>query len=200
MICRTKHASPRRRVSTNNLFAIFCQKSELDSSLYRVDWIRQLISSLEDTEIEGHTAAWQALDVFVKSISKDELESLVVPLRRAIENTGVPGQHVPGFSLPKGVAPTIPIIIAGLITGSNEQREQAAYAIGDLVERTEESAIKPSVVPFTCPLIRVATQAATYPPGVKTAILSADFDARANPCFCQAIFSTAATHVHQKCQ
>ncbi|KAG1889550.1 armadillo-type protein [Suillus subluteus] len=70
-------------------------------------------------------------------------------------------------------APAIPIIIAGLTNDSNEQRENAAYAIGDLVERTEESAIKPFVVPFTGPLIRVATQATTYPPGVKTAILSA---------------------------
>lgn len=67
----------------------------------------------------------------------------------------------------------VPIIIAGLTTGSNEQREQAANAIADLVERTEETAIKPFVVPFTGPLIRVATQATTYPPGVKVAILHA---------------------------
>jgi hypothetical protein len=120
-----------------------------------------------------HTAAWGALDVFVKSIPKDELEPLVVPLRRSIESTGSPGNYVPGFSLPKGFSPAVPIIIAGLTTGSNEQREQAAYAIGDLVERTEENAIKPFVVPFTGPLIRVATQATTYPPAVKTAILSA---------------------------
>jgi hypothetical protein len=78
-----------------------------------------------------------------------------------------------GSVCPKGVAPTVPIIIAGFTTGSNEQRENAAYAIGDLVERTDEAAIKPFVVPFTGPLIRVATQATTYPPGVKTAILSA---------------------------
>ena len=45
----------------------------------------------------------------------------------------------------------VPITIAGLTTGNDEQRENAAYAIGDLVERTQESAtsIKPSVVPFT---------------------------------------------------
>jgi hypothetical protein len=67
----------------------------------------------------------------------------------------------------------VPIIIAGLTTGTNEQQEQAAYAIGDLVERTEENAFKPYVVPFTGPLIRVATQSATYPPAVKTSILSA---------------------------
>ncbi|KAJ7449659.1 armadillo-type protein [Mycena latifolia] len=168
-----KHDSPKRRVSACNFFAIFCEESSLDSSLYRVDWIRQLVSLLEDPQVAVHTAAWSALDVFVRSIPKDELEPLVVPLRRSIESTGGPGQYVPGFGLPKGVAPTVPIIIAGLTTGSNEQREQAAYAIGDLVERTEENAIKPYVVPFTGPLIRVATQATTYPPAVKTAILSA---------------------------
>ncbi|KAG6896538.1 hypothetical protein C0992_007574 [Termitomyces sp. T32_za158] len=168
-----KNESPKRRVSACKFFAVFCEVSELDSSLYRVDWVRQLISSLEDSQLEVHTAALEAFDIFVKSVPKDELEPLVVPLRRSIESTGGPGQTVPGFSLPKGVAPTVPIIIAGLTTGSNEQREQAAYAIGDLVERTDESAIKPYVVPFTGPLIRVATQATTYPPAVKTAILSA---------------------------
>ncbi|KAJ7334076.1 armadillo-type protein [Mycena albidolilacea] len=169
----SKHETPKRRVSACNFFAIFCEESSLDSSLYRVDWIRQLVSLLEDSQIPVHTAAWSSLDVFVKSIPKDELEPLVVPLRRSIESTGGPGHYVPGFGLPKGVAPAVPIIIAGLTTGNNEQREQAAYAIGDLVERTEENAIKPYVVPFTGPLIRVATQATTYPPAVKTAILSA---------------------------
>jgi hypothetical protein len=132
-----------------------------------------LVFSLQDAQVTVHTAAWHALDIFVKSIPKDELEPLVVPLRRSIESTGLPGYHVPGFSLPKGVSPTVPIIIAGLTTGTMEQREQAAYAISDLVERTEENAIKPFVVPFTGPLIRVATQATAYPPAVKTAILSA---------------------------
>ncbi|KAG6848260.1 hypothetical protein H0H93_001776 [Arthromyces matolae] len=168
-----KNDSPKRRVSGCRFFTVFCEVSEMDSSLYRVDWVRQLVSSLEDSQVEVHTAAWETFDAFVKSIPKDELEPLVVPLRRSIESTGGPGQTVAGFSLPKGVAPTVPIIIAGLTTGSNEQREQAAYAIGDLVERTEESAIKPFVVPFTGPLIRVATQATTYPPAVKTAILTA---------------------------
>ncbi|KAH6885450.1 translational activator GCN1, partial [Coprinopsis sp. MPI-PUGE-AT-0042] len=164
---------PRRRTTACQLFGVFCDASDLDSSLYRTDWIRQLISLFDDETRDVHTAAWSAMDTFVKSIPKDELEPLVVPLRRTIESTGAPGRTVPGFNLPKGAAPTVPIIIAGLTTGSNEQREQAAYAIGDLVERTEEAAIKPFVVPFTGPLIRVATQATNYPPGVKIGILSA---------------------------
>ena len=120
-----------------------------------------------------HTAAWEALNSFVTATPKDELEPLVVPLRRTIESTGAPGHVVPGLCLPKGVALMVPIIIAGLTTGSHEQRENAALAIGDVVLRTDESSIKPFVVPFTGPLIRVATQAMAYPPGVKTGIISA---------------------------
>lgn len=155
------------------LFATFCEETDMDISFYRVDWILQLITSLDDRQQEVVEASWKALDVFVKSVSKEDMESLVIPLRRTIESTGAPGRSVPGFSLPKGPAPLIPIILAGLTTGSNEQREQAAYAIGDLVERTDEQAIKPFVVPLTGPLIRVATQSTSYPAPVKAAILAA---------------------------
>ena len=103
----------------------------MDSSLYRVDWIRQLVSLLDDSDVVVHTAALQTFDVFVKSIPKDELEPLVVPLRRTIESTGAPGRYVPGLSLPKGVAPTVPIIIAGLTTGRGEvQPCPTAYKCG----------------------------------------------------------------------
>jgi hypothetical protein len=170
---RAKHNNPKRRASACKVFATFCESSELDSSLYRVDWIRQLVTLMDDPQVEVHTAAFQALDTFIKSVPKEEVESLVVPLRRTIESTGAPGVCVPGFSLPKGVSPIVPVIIGGLTSGSNDQREQAAYAIGDLVERTEENAMKPFVVSFTGPLIRVATQATTHPPAVKTAILTA---------------------------
>ena len=103
---------------------------------------------------------------------KDELEPLVVTLRRSIDSTGAPGRTVPGFSLPKGLAPIVPIIIAGLTTGSHEQKENAAAAIGELVTRTDENALKPFIVPFTGPLIRVAAQSTSYPPAVKSAILT----------------------------
>ena len=162
-----------RRATSCKLFGIFCEESDLDDSLYRVDWIRQLVTLMDDSVESVSTAAWGALDVFVKSVPKDELEPLVVTLRRTIESTGAPGRTVPGFSLPKGVAPMVPVILAGLTTGSNEQRENAASAIGELVTRTSEPAFKPFVVALTGPLIRVAAQSTAYPPGVKSAILGA---------------------------
>ncbi|KAG8757117.1 translational activator of GCN4 [Ceratobasidium sp. 428] len=168
-----KNDSPKRRISALKFFSIFCENTELDYEIYRVDWIRVLVPMLDDPNMEVVQAAWDALDAFVKSLGKDDLESLSVPLRRALESTGAPGRHVPGLGLPKGLSPLLPIIFAGLTTGSSEQREQSAYAIGDLVERTEESALKPFTTQLTGPLIRVITQATTYPPAVKSAILSA---------------------------
>ncbi|CAE7122272.1 unnamed protein product [Rhizoctonia solani] len=168
-----KHDNPRRRISALEFFGTFCQHTELDFEIYRVDWIRVLIPMLDDSDGDVVQQAWNALDEFVKSLGKDDLESLSVPLRRALESTGEPGRHVPGLALPKGLSPLLPIIFAGLTTGNSEQREQSAYAIGDLVTRTEESALKPFTTQLTGPLIRVITQATTYPPAVKSAILSA---------------------------
>ena len=152
--------SQDKKATHRDLFSIICEESELDSSLYRVDCVRQSIPLFDDLTVDVHTAACKAFDTFVKSVPKDELEFLVVPLRRTIEGTGPggPGRTVTRFSLPKGVAPTVSIIIAGPTTGSNERLENVACAIGVLAERTDESAIKPFVVPFTGPLIRVATQ------------------------------------------
>jgi hypothetical protein len=168
---RVKNESWTRRVSALNFFGTFCEVTTLDFSIYRPDWVRYIVSLMDDRQPEVVEAAVRALDPFVKSLDKDDLESLVVTLRRTIESTGSLGRIVPGFDAPKGIAPMLPIIVAGLTTGSNEQREQAAYAIGDLVERTSEVTIKPFVVQLTGPLIRVATQASAYPPGVKVAIL-----------------------------
>jgi hypothetical protein len=133
--------------------------------------VRNLVTLMDDRQIEVAEATVPAFEAFSKSIDKEELDSLVVTLRRTIEGTGTPGRPVRGFGIKGSISSMLPIIIAGLTTGSNEQREQAAHAIGDLVERTEETAFKPYVVQFTGPLIRVATQATAYPPGVKVAIL-----------------------------
>lgn len=166
-----KNESWARRVSAINFFETFCKVSTLDFALYRLDWVRNLVALMDDRKAEVVEAAVPAFEAFIKSTDKEELDSMVVTLRRTIEGTGAPGRGVPGFSLKGSISSMMPIIIAGLTTGSNEQREQAAYAIGDLVERTEEVAFKPYVVQFTGPLIRVATQATAYPPGVKVAIL-----------------------------
>jgi hypothetical protein len=144
-----------RRATASQVFGTLCQVSTADTSEYRVDWIRILVTAFDDPVTEVVDSAWQALEHFVKTIDKDELEDLVVPLRRAIESTGAPGKHVAGFSRPKGVQSIVPILLAGVLSGTQEQREQAALGVGDLVQRTSEAAIKPYIIQLTGPLIRV---------------------------------------------
>lgn len=153
---RSKDVASERRSMACDLFAIFCEvNDELDASTYRVDWIRQLLTLFADRDDKVVASAWGALDALVKSIDKEELEELVVPLRRAIESTASRGSHVAGFCRPKGIQPIVPILLAGLLSGTQEQKEQASYGIGDLVQRTSEAAIKPYIIQLTGPLIRV---------------------------------------------
>ena len=173
MCIRAKHESPQRRVSGVLTFAKFCENTDVDFSEYQADWIRQLVSLMDDREATVYEAAWRAFDEFVKSIDKAEMDPLVTTLRRTIEGTGAPGRFVPGFGYGKGVGPMLPIIFAGLTTGSNEQREHAALAIAELVERTDDTALRPYTTQITGPLIRVITQASMLPAGVKSAILIA---------------------------
>ncbi|KAH7091864.1 translational activator GCN1 [Auriculariales sp. MPI-PUGE-AT-0066] len=168
-----KDHNPKRRASAFTLFGTFCAVTEVDFSLYRIDWVRQLIASLDDPIPDVIDAAWVALDAFIKAVPKDELEGLVPSLRRAIEGVGAPGRTVPGFAVHKGIGPLVPVLVAGLTTGSSEQREAAATAMGELVARTDEASLKPFVVPFTGPLIRVGTQAGAFPPAVRGAIVGA---------------------------
>jgi hypothetical protein len=130
--------------------ATLCEVAEVDASAYRVDWVTQLVSLFNDPSEEVVTGAWTGLDALVKSIPKDELEDLVVPLRKTLESLSAPG-----LCRTKGAQPIVPILLAGLLTGTEQQKEQAAIAIGDLVQRTSDVAIKPYIIQLTGPLIRV---------------------------------------------
>lgn len=163
-----KDVNPVRRATGCNLFGTFCKVNSTDTTDYRIDWIRILVSSLDDDVEEVVVAAWEALDIFVKSIEKDELEALVVPLRRAIEGTGSPGRTVAGFSRVKGLQPIVPIVLAGVLNGTQEQKEQATLAIGDLAQRTSEQAIKVYIIQLTGPLIRILTVPVS--PQIKSAV------------------------------
>ncbi|BGP36319.1 translational activator of GCN4 [Rhodotorula kratochvilovae] len=170
MLSLCKHESPAKRITGCNLFARFCQATEADFSDYVVDFVRQLVSLFDDRASDVVFAAWTALDALVKTISKEDMEPLVVPLRRTIESVGVPGTPVDGFSRPNGLKPILPILLQGLLAGTAEQREQAAYGLGDLVERTSPEAFKAYCIQTVGPLIRVIGD--RFPAPVKSAILS----------------------------
>ncbi|TIA90061.1 hypothetical protein E3P99_01792 [Wallemia hederae] len=164
-----KDVEATRRVSGNKLFTIFAKSTEEDFEYYRYDWLRQLVGAMDDPVDEVIESARESLDALVKSIPKGELDETAVPLRSALESLGSYGKTVAGFSRPRGIAPLIPMLLAGLLTGNVEQRENAAYAIGDVIERTDEVNIKPFVIQLTGPLIRI--QGEKVASAIKSAIL-----------------------------
>ena len=166
------NTSPQQRVAGCGFFKVFCQvkKPSVDVSDYLVDWLRKLVSLLDDPVPSVVDAAWEALDACLKTVGKDELEGLVVPLRRSLENTGAAGRELAGLCRPKGASPLVPVFLAGLMNGTPDQRQNGALGLSDIVERTSAEAIKPFVTSMIGPLIRLCGD--RHPPPVKAAILT----------------------------
>ncbi|KAM3583875.1 translational activator of GCN4 [Umbelopsis sp. WA50703] len=161
--------NPIKRTGACETAGIFYSESKLDASRYVSDWFRILISLFDDRIPEVVKAAWTALASVSKSVKKDDLDGLVSHVRRAVKAVGVAGVDVPGFCLPKGISPVLPIFLNGLMYGSTDIREQSALGVGDLISRTSGDALKPFVTQITGPLIRIMGD--RYPPQVKAAIL-----------------------------
>ncbi|KAG1308067.1 hypothetical protein G6F64_006326 [Rhizopus arrhizus] len=161
--------NPSKRATACDITTEFFKESELDCSDYIPDWIHLLLLLLDDPADKVIESSWHALTAVTKSIPKEEYEELVIPTRRAVNSIGVPGCDLRGFCLPKGIGCVLPIFLQGLMYGSTEVREQSAFAIGDLVDRTSAAALKPFVTQITGPLIRILGD--RYPAEVKAAIL-----------------------------
>ncbi|KAI8939055.1 hypothetical protein NX059_004893 [Plenodomus lindquistii] len=169
MLAFSKHDDERRRARADMHLAKFFADSEVDFSRYYPDLIRALLISFDDGDSEVVKAAWTALSTLTtKRLRKEEMESLVISTRQTLNQVGVAGADLPGFSLPKGINAILPIFLQGLMNGTVDQRTQAALAISDIIDRTSAKALQPFVTQITGPLIRVVTERSTE---VKAAIL-----------------------------
>ena len=168
MLSLVKHDDHRTRKIANSSLSRFFSKSELDYSRYHQDLIRVLLLSFDDSDIEVVKLAWTALSELTKHLKKEETESLVLSTRQVLQQVGVSGVDLPGFSLPKGINAILPIFLQGLMNGSTEQRINAALAISEIINRTSADALKPFVTQITGPLIRVVSERSA---DVKSAIL-----------------------------
>ncbi|KAG9775797.1 ARM repeat-containing protein, partial [Aureobasidium melanogenum] len=168
MLALTKHEDHHRRARADLHLATFFKTSDLDISRYYPDLIRTLLISFDDSDTEVVKAAWTALSALTGRLRKEEMESLVFSTRQTLNQVGVAGHNLPGFSLPKGINAILPIFLQGLMNGSAEQRTASALAISDIIDRTSADALKPFVTQITGPLIRVVSERSVE---VKAAIL-----------------------------
>lgn len=158
MLALMKHADHRRRAIADYRLSKFLAESEVDYSRYNPDLIRVLLLSFDDRDEEVVKMAWTALSELTKRLRKEEMETLVGSTRQVLQQVGVAGHDLPGFSLPKGINAILPIFLQGLMNGTAEQRTQSALAISDIIDRTSKDALKPFVTQITGPLIRVVSE------------------------------------------
>ena len=168
ILALVKHDDHRKRASADLHLARFFEKATIDFSRYYPDLIRVLLIAFDDSDKEVVKAAWTALNALTQRLRKEEMESLVVSTKAALNQVGVAGHALPGFSLPKGINAILPIFLQGLMNGSADQRTQAALAISDLIDRTAPEGLRPFVTQITGPLIRVVSERST---DLKAAIL-----------------------------
>ncbi|KAJ2629997.1 translational activator of GCN4 [Coemansia sp. RSA 1290] len=139
-----------------------------------VDWLRILIDLLAAPSSAVVKAAWTALESMCKTIPKTDYDGYVGPVSRAVVHAtdSLPaGQKtLPGFNLPKGLGPLLPIYSQGLLTGSPDTKERAVRGMARLVRFTDPAALRLFATGITGPLIRIVGD--RHPPNVKAAILS----------------------------
>jgi hypothetical protein len=163
-----KHDDHKKRAVACQHFAKFFAETDVDYSRYTPDCIRALLILFDDSDSEVVKSAWNALNELTRKLRKEEMESLVFSTKQILQQVGVPGSNLAGFSLPKGINAILPIFLQGLMYGTPEQRTQSALAISDIIDRSSGDSLKPFVTQITGPLIRVVSERSV---DVKAAIL-----------------------------
>lgn len=105
-------------------------------------------------------------------MASDQQIAHVQDIRQAVRFavSDLKGQELlPGFCLPKGITPILPIFREAILNGLPEAKEQAAQGLGEVIKLTSASALQPSVVHITGPLIRILGDRFNW--SVKAAVL-----------------------------
>eukprot|EP01114_Cavostelium_apophysatum_P005269 TRINITY_DN1605_c0_g1_i7.p1 TRINITY_DN1605_c0_g1~~TRINITY_DN1605_c0_g1_i7.p1 ORF type:complete len:2557 (-),score=707.41 TRINITY_DN1605_c0_g1_i7:133-7803(-) len=166
--------TPKSRAVAINLIESFCSSARVNYEAETSYLIENLLDRFDDESKEVQSAAWGALGAVTGSIKKESVGPYVpivlrtlASLKDHLEKKGE--KELPGFCLPKGLSPILPIFLNGLMYGSPDNKSQSANGLGDLIEMTSEEALKPFVIQITGPLIRVVGDRFSFE--VKAAIL-----------------------------
>ncbi|KAG9269979.1 eIF-2-alpha kinase activator GCN1 [Astyanax mexicanus] len=160
-----------REASVTILNAYF-SRTRLDYSAHTRTLLSGLMRLLNDSNPEVLSQSWDTINSITKKLDAASQLALIDDLHRDIRSAAadVKGEHLPGFCLPKkGVTCILPVLREGVLTGSPEQKEEAARALGGVIKLTSAEALRPSVVHITGPLIRILGDRFAW--SVKTALL-----------------------------
>uniref|UniRef100_A0A8D3CE50 GCN1 activator of EIF2AK4 n=1 Tax=Scophthalmus maximus TaxID=52904 RepID=A0A8D3CE50_SCOMX len=168
----TRGADPGLRQAAVTILNAYFARTRLDYSSHTRTLLSGLIRLLNDSNPDVLSQSWDTINSIIKKVDASSQLALIDDLHRDIRSAAadVKGQHLPGFCLPKkGVTCILPILREGVLTGSPEQKEEAAKALGGVIKLTSPEALRPSVVNITGPLIRILGDRFAWT--VKTALL-----------------------------
>ena len=161
------------------LLHCFCAQTKVDYSQYVPQLIRAFILLFTESDAIVLQEAWNGLGAVTKKMDATEQMTHVGDVRTSVRfalmdlpkeaKEAEDGPLLPGFCLPKGIQPVLPIFRESILNGPPELKEQAAMGLGEVISVTSATALKPSVVHITGPLIRILGDRFAH--GVKTAVL-----------------------------
>lgn len=167
---------PERRVAASRTCAGFCRSASPDRvATSSVTLLEIIIRQLADTDEDAAKAALEALQVLSDVVPNGVLSAHIPVIRQSLRvaSTGITvhdsSAKIVALQMRRAPAPFVPIFSDGLLNGTPELREQAALAIGELVELSSTSSLGPFVIKLGGPLIRVVS--GRFPWQVKAAIL-----------------------------
>ncbi|MGH0178528.1 UNVERIFIED_CONTAM: hypothetical protein FKN15_077595 [Acipenser sinensis] len=167
---RSADVGMRRAAAT--LLNGYVSKTKADHSAHTRSLVSGLVRLFNDGDSAVLNESWDALSSITKKLDAGSQLALIDDLHRDIRTAGneAKGETLPGFCLPKkGVTSILPVLREGVLTGSPEQKEEAAKALGLVIKLTSAEALRPSVVNITGPLIRILGDRFSW--NVKVALL-----------------------------
>jgi HEAT repeat protein len=150
--------NPALRVGAVSLLDLYCKNAKNNFDEHIPNLIQVMLRAYNDPYQKVNEAALAALSSVMAAVPKEDTSKNYVQ----VINDTIDGLHLAdtlaGFNLPGGLSPILPMYLQVLRTGSQEEREQASMGIRYMLEKTDQSQLKPYLQQITGPLIRILAE------------------------------------------
>ncbi|CAB4017482.1 eIF-2-alpha kinase activator GCN1-like, partial [Paramuricea clavata] len=169
----SKDESVLMRKAAVNLLCSYCTSTKADLLQYTPPLLHSVLSRFNDSDSEVIEISWNALSAVTKRLQPPDQIQHIPHVRRAVKYISEDLQDkadLPGFCIAKkGITPLLPIFREGILNGSPDVKQDAAEGLGQVIQLTSATALRPSVVSITGPLIRILGDRFSW--NVKVAVL-----------------------------
>ncbi|XP_050533442.1 eIF-2-alpha kinase activator GCN1 isoform X2 [Daktulosphaira vitifoliae] len=168
----TQSDNVSQKQSALQLLAAFCSHTKADYSSCVPKLLHGIIYQFKNKDEKNLHLAWEALNAVCKSVDTKQSNHLIFEIRQAIKfvmNDNKNLEYLPGFCIPKGADPFVPIFREAILNGNPEIKEQAAQGWGEVVKVAAKEGLTSPVLNMTGPLIRILNE--RYSWNIKSAIL-----------------------------